>query len=164
EEEDAAMYTASFEKEEEEKFVNYGTAWWILYSLILLLAWGVGLLLLLYLPVRRYVLRQGFRSRELHITRNAIVYRVRRPVWLPCFGFLKKEKHLLLPSVANVVIEQGFVQSKFGVYSIRIENVGARRPPSDDFQIEGVSNPHAFRKAVLKRLSDFRDEMFVRQV
>lgn len=25
----------------------------------------------------------------------------------PCFGFLKKEKHVLLLSVADVVIEQG---------------------------------------------------------
>lgn len=32
---------------------------------------------------------------------------VRRPVPFPCFGDLKKEKHVLLPSVADVVIEQG---------------------------------------------------------
>lgn len=32
---------------------------------------------------------------------------VTRPVAFPCFGVLKKEKHILLPSVADVVIEQG---------------------------------------------------------
>lgn len=31
----------------------------------------------------------------------------RKPVPFPCFGVLKKEKHVLLPSVADVVIEQG---------------------------------------------------------
>lgn len=32
---------------------------------------------------------------------------VTRPVPIPFFGVLKKEKHVLLPSVADVVIEQG---------------------------------------------------------
>jgi len=40
----------------------------------------------------------------------------------------------------------GYMQSLFGVYSLRIENVGVRRPPSDDVKIEGVANPNAFRK------------------
>jgi len=38
------------------------------------------------------------------------------------------------------------LQSLFGVYSLRIENVGVRRPPSDDVKIQGVANPNAFRK------------------
>ena len=32
---------------------------------------------------------------------------VTRPVPFPCFGVLKKEKHVLLPSVADVIVEQG---------------------------------------------------------
>ena len=36
----------------------------------------------------------------------------------------------------------------FGVYSLRIENVGVRRPPSDDVQIQGIANPSAFRKVL----------------
>ncbi|KAL0337198.1 UNVERIFIED_CONTAM: hypothetical protein Scaly_1994900 [Sesamum calycinum] len=89
---------------------------------------------------------------------------VRRPVPFPCFGVLKREKHILLPSVADVVIEQGYLQSRFAVYSVRIENIGVRRPPSDDVQIQGVANPHAFREAVLMRLSNMRGEVFSRQV
>jgi hypothetical protein len=38
------------------------------------------------------------------------------------------------------------LQSLFGVYSLRIENVGVRRPPSDDVKILGIANPNAFRK------------------
>jgi len=34
---------------------------------------------------------------------------VTRPVPFPCFGVLKKEKHVLLHSVADVVVEQGAV-------------------------------------------------------
>ncbi|MBA0690405.1 hypothetical protein Goari_008080, partial [Gossypium aridum] len=171
------LYAASF-GEMEEEFVKYQTAQWVLYSLVLVLAWGIGLFMLLYIPVRRYILRKDIRSRKLYLTPNSIVYKVTRPVPIPCFGVLKKEKHVLLPSVADVVIEQGYLQSLFGVYSLRIENVGLRRPPSDDLQIQGMVNPSAFRKkwmliylpfhahvkAVLTRLSNMRTEVFSRQV
>jgi len=40
----------------------------------------------------------------------------------------------------------GYLQSFFGVHSIRIENAGVRRPSNDDLQIVGVANPSAFRK------------------
>ncbi|XVF35175.1 hypothetical protein REPUB_Repub18cG0122400 [Reevesia pubescens] len=86
---------------------------------------------------------------------------VTRPMPIPCFGVLKKEKHVLLPSVADVVIEQGYLQSLFGVYSLRIENVGVR---SDYVQIQGIANPSAFRKAALTRLSNIRTKVFSRQV
>ena len=40
----------------------------------------------------------------------------------PCFGFLKKEKHVLLLSVADVVIEQGKAAQSFVLveYLIRV--------------------------------------------
>jgi len=44
------------------------------------------------------------------------------------------------------MISVGYLQSFFGVYSIRIENVGVRKPPSDDVKITGVAHPHDFRK------------------
>lgn len=72
---DTVLYTASFE-DMEEKFVKYKTAQWVMYSLLLILAWGVGLFMLLYLPVRRYILRKDIRSRNLYLTPHAIVYKV----------------------------------------------------------------------------------------
>ncbi|XP_031383537.1 uncharacterized protein LOC116197511 isoform X2 [Punica granatum] len=95
---------------------------------------------------------------------HCIQIQVTKPVPFPCFGVLKKEKHVLLPLVADIVVEQGYLQSLFGVYSLRIENMGVRRPPSDDVQIQGVANPNAFRKAVLTRLSSMKNEAFSRQV
>ncbi|KAJ1439957.1 hypothetical protein SESBI_02182 [Sesbania bispinosa] len=136
--EEAVLYAASF-REMEQNFVKYQTVQWVLYSLLLIIAWGIGLLMLLYIPVTR-------------------------PVPFPCFGVLKKEKHVLLHSVADVVVEQGYLQSLFGVYSLRIENVGVRRPPSDDVKILGIANPNAFRKAVMMRLSNMRNEIISRQV
>ncbi|KAF7143089.1 hypothetical protein RHSIM_Rhsim05G0003900 [Rhododendron simsii] len=162
-EDETVLYMASF-REMEENFVEYQTSRWVLYSLLLILAWGIGLFMLLYVPVRRYILRQDIRSRKLYVTPNAVVYKLVRPVPFPCFGVLKKEKHIPLPSVADVVIEQGYLQSLFGVYSVRFENVGVRRSPSDDVRIEGVENPRAFRKAVTTQLSNMRSEAFSRQV
>ncbi|KAH9652843.1 hypothetical protein KPL70_027213 [Citrus sinensis] len=150
---DDVLYTASFQ-EKEDNFVQYQTAQWVLYSLLLILAWGIGLFMLLYLPVRS----------GLHwLLYFVFLAQVTRPVPFPCFGVLKKEKHVLLPSVQDIVIEQGYLQSLFGVYSLRIENVGVRRPPSDDVQIQGVANPSDFRKAVLTRLSNMTNEVFSRE-
>ncbi|PKI75347.1 hypothetical protein CRG98_004231 [Punica granatum] len=143
--EDPVLYAATFQ-EMEDDFVKYQTAQWVLYSLLFILVWGIGLFMLLYLPVRRYILRKDIRSRKLYLTPNAIVYKVTKPVPFPCFGVLKKEKHVLLPLVADIV------------------NMGVRRPPSDDVQIQGVANPNAFRKAVLTRLSSMKNEAFSRQV
>lgn len=44
------------------------------------------------------------------------------------------------------MILSGYLESFFGVYSVRIENAGVRRPPSDDLKIQGITNPSAFRK------------------
>lgn len=161
-EDETVMYAASFQ-EMEDNYVKYQTAQWVLYSLLLVLAFGIGVFMLLYLPVRRYILRKDIGSRKLFVTSNAIVYKITKPVPFPCFGVLKKEKHVLLSSVADIVIEQGYLQSHFGVYSIRIENVGKRRPPSDDVQIQGIANPSAFKKVVLARLASIRSEVFSRQ-
>lgn len=158
------LYKASFE-EFEESYVNYQTTQWLLFSLLLILAWGVGFIMLLYLPLRRYIVRQEFRSRELYVTSNAIVYKVKRPVFLPCFGVTRREKYMLLPLVTDVVIEQGCLQSAFGIFSIRIENAGLRRPLSvDDAQIAGVVNPKHFRKVVLMTASSLRKERVTNKI
>jgi hypothetical protein len=75
EDDETILYSASFD-EMEENFVKYQTSQWVLYSLLLILAWGIGLFMLLYVPVRRYILRKDIRSRKLYLTQNSIVYKV----------------------------------------------------------------------------------------
>ncbi|GAU51858.1 hypothetical protein TSUD_416420 [Trifolium subterraneum] len=58
----------------------------------------------------------------------------------------------------------GHLQSLFGVYSLRVENVGVRKPPSDDVKILGIANPNASSKAVMMRLSNIRNEIVSRKV
>jgi hypothetical protein len=109
-------------------------------------------------------MRRDIRSKRLYLTHNAIVYKVSRPEPLPYLGDLKREKHVMLPSIADIVIEQGYLQSFFGVHSLRFENLGVKRPASDDVKILGIANADAFRKAVLTHLASIRNEAFSRQV
>lgn len=69
------LYRASFE-ELARNYVQCDTIIWVLMSLLLVLAWGVGLFMLLYLPVRRYVLQKDISSRKLYVTPSEIVYKV----------------------------------------------------------------------------------------
>lgn len=59
--------------EMEESFLNYQTKQWVLSSLLLILAWGIGVLILLYVPVRRFILRKGIQSRKFYVTRDAMM-------------------------------------------------------------------------------------------
>lgn len=69
------FYSASFE-ELSSNSVQYDTVIWLSISLLLVLAWGVGIIMLLYLPFKRYVLRKDISSRKLYVTPNEIVYKV----------------------------------------------------------------------------------------
>lgn len=73
--EDEVLHDASF-REMEDNFVKYQIAQWILLSVLLVLAWGIGVLMLLYLPIRIYVCRRDFRSRKLYLTPHAVIYKV----------------------------------------------------------------------------------------
>lgn len=85
--EDEVLYDASF-AEMEDNFVNYQIAQWILLSLLLILAWGVGVLMLLYLPIRIHVCRRDFRSRKLYLTPHAVIYKVCMWNGKLVFGFM----------------------------------------------------------------------------
>ncbi|KAJ7568273.1 hypothetical protein O6H91_01G025600 [Diphasiastrum complanatum] len=151
------IYRATFQ-ELEDNYVNYDTVRWIMMSLLLILAWGVGIFMLLYLPIRRYVVRKDIRTRKLYVTTDAIVHKMSRPI-LPCCGVRRREKYLLLPLVTDVIIEQGCMQSAFGVSSIRFETAGFGRPTHvDDIHIEGVVNPRLLRKVVLMAVSNLRKD------
>ncbi|KAK3038072.1 hypothetical protein RJ639_031626 [Escallonia herrerae] len=109
EEEDAAgeiLYMASFE-ELAAKNIQYDTIIWLSISLLLVLAWGIGIIMLLYLPVKRYVLRKDISSRKLYVTPNEIVYKVSRPSFIPFWGVANVEKHVPLALVIDIIIEQG---------------------------------------------------------
>lgn len=144
------LYRASFE-ELARNCVQCDTIIWVLISLLLVLAWGVGLIMLLYLPVRRYILQKDISSRKLYVTSTEIVYKVTRPSFLPCFGFTKIESHIPLHLVIDVILEQGCLQSAYGIHTFRIESIAhGKAAPLDELQVQGISNPELLRKVIVR--------------
>lgn len=143
------LYRASFE-ELARSHVQCDTIIWVLISLLLVLAWGVGVIMLVYLPVRRYVLQKDISSRKLYVTPNEIVYKVTRPSFLPILGFTKIEKRIPLHLVIDIIMEQGCLQSRYGIHTFRIESIAhGKAAPVDELQFQGVSNPGLLRKVII---------------
>lgn len=156
EEADNAMkvvYTASFD-ELASKNVNYDTVIWLSISLLLVLAWGFGIIMLLYLPYRRYVLQKDIASRKLYVTSEGIVFKVSRPSYIPFRGKRNIEKHVPLPLVIDVITEQGWLQSLYGLHTFRVESIAhGKAAPVDELQVQGVSNPGLLRKVIVTQAS-----------
>ncbi|KAL5565562.1 hypothetical protein UlMin_028726 [Ulmus minor] len=147
------LYTASFE-ELAKNVIQYDTIIWLSISLLLVLAWGFGIIMLLYLPVRRYILQKDIFSRKLYVTPNEIVYKLSRPSFIPFCGITTIERHIPLNLVIDIIIEQGCLQSKYGIHTFRIESVAhGKAAPVDELQIQGVSEPSVLRKVIITEAS-----------
>ncbi|KAM6584866.1 hypothetical protein CsatB_011868 [Cannabis sativa] len=147
------LYSASFE-ELAESSIQYDTVIWLCISLLLVLAWGVGIFMLLYLPIRRRILRKDISSRKLYVTPNEIVYKVSRPSFIPFWGITTIEKHLPLSLVINIIIEQGCLQSMYGIHTFRVESIAhGKAARVDELQIQGVSDPDDLRKVIITEAS-----------
>ncbi|KAL4562712.1 hypothetical protein LXL04_026742 [Taraxacum kok-saghyz] len=147
------LYTASFE-EFASSIVMYDTIIWVSISLLLVLAWGVGVIMLLYLPMRRYVLSKDISSRELYVTPSEVVYKLSRPSYLPFWGVVNFERRIPLARAMDIIIEQGCLQAIFGIHTFRLESVAQGKASYvDELQIQGVSNPELLRKVIVKEAS-----------
>ncbi|CAK9180048.1 unnamed protein product [Ilex paraguariensis] len=147
------LYMASFE-ELAAKNVQYDTIIWVSISLLLVLAWGIGILMLLYLPFRRYVLQKDNLSRKLYVTPDEVVYKVSRPSFVPFWGVTQIERHVPLNLVIDVIIEQGCLQSALGIHTIRVESIAhGKAAPVDELQVQGVHNPGLLRKIIVTEAS-----------
>ncbi|OIT23012.1 PREDICTED: uncharacterized protein LOC109216838 [Nicotiana attenuata] len=147
------LYMASFDELGAES-VQYDTIIWLSISLLLVLAWGIGIIMLLYLPIRRYVLKKEISSRKLYVTPDEIVYKVSRPSFIPFWGHIKFEKHVPLPLVIDIIIEQGCLQSMFGLHTFRVESIArGKAAPVDELQVQGVHNPGVLRKVIVTEAS-----------
>ncbi|KAK4382114.1 hypothetical protein Sango_2904000 [Sesamum angolense] len=149
------LYTASFE-ELASKNVQYNTIIWLLISLLLVLAWGIGIVMLLYLPFKRYVLQKDFASRKLYITSKEIVYKTF------VYTFLWRnqiEKHIPLSLIIDIIIEQGWLQSVYRLHTFRVEYIShGKAAPVDELQFQGVNNPGLLRKVLVTQASkDIQD-------
>ncbi|CAI8613094.1 unnamed protein product [Vicia faba] len=153
------LYSVSFE-ELASNSIKYDTVIWLSISLLLILAWGVGLLMLLYLPFRRYVLRKDFASRRLYVTQTEIAYKVSRPSFIPFWGTITIERSVPLSLVIDIIIEQGCVQSIYGVHTFRIESIAhGKAAPVDELQLQGISDPGLLRKVIVTEASKISGDL-----
>ncbi|XP_039000352.1 uncharacterized protein LOC120126147 [Hibiscus syriacus] len=144
------LYVASFE-ELARNYLQYDTIIWVSISLLLVLAWGVGIIMLLYLPFRRYVLQKDISSRKLYVTPSEVVYEVSRPSFIPFWGKITIEKHVPLSQVIDIIIEQGWLQSVYGIHTFRVESIAhGKAAPVDELQVQGVANPALLRKVIVR--------------
>ncbi|XVF73250.1 hypothetical protein PTKIN_Ptkin12aG0186500 [Pterospermum kingtungense] len=145
------LYAASFE-ELAINSLQYDTIIWVSISLLLVLAWGVGIFMLLYLPIRRYVLRKDILSRKLYVTPSEIVYKVSRPSYFkPFWGMTTIEKHVPLSKVTHIIIEQGWLQSVYGIHTFRVESIAhGKAARVDELLFQGVANPAHLRKVIVR--------------
>ncbi|XP_022769710.1 uncharacterized protein LOC111313309 isoform X2 [Durio zibethinus] len=159
------LYTASFE-ELVRSNLRYDTIIWVSISLLLVLAWGVGVIMLLYLPIRRYILQKDISSRKLYVTPSEIVYKVLRPSFMPFWGIITIEKHVPLSKVIDIIIEQdadgsfrriiyvcftGWLQSNYGIHTFRTESIAhGKAARVDELQVQGVANPAILRKVIVR--------------
>eukprot|EP00992_Anisonema_acinus_P004019 TRINITY_DN14542_c0_g1_i1.p1 TRINITY_DN14542_c0_g1~~TRINITY_DN14542_c0_g1_i1.p1 ORF type:complete len:238 (-),score=51.69 TRINITY_DN14542_c0_g1_i1:98-811(-) len=143
------LYEADFS--DVENFLSYKTWHYVLLCLGTTFIWGVGFLGLFWLPVMRHIWRRDFEARRLYVTAENIVYTTNVPVCMPCCGTTRREKHILLSLVTDVILEQGCLQAKFGLQSVSLENAGQANPnqPGADVNVVGMSNARTFKRAVL---------------
>lgn len=147
------VYSASFE-ELASNNIKYDTVIWLSISLLLVLAWGIGLLMLLYLPFRRYVLRKDLSSRRLYVTRTEIIHKVSRPSYIPFWGTVTIERRVPLSLVIHIIIEHGCVQSIYGIHTFRVESIAhGKASPVDELQVQGISDPNSLRKVIITEAS-----------
>tara|TARA_R110002050_G_scaffold171533_6_gene303608 strand:+ start:66 stop:989 length:924 start_codon:yes stop_codon:yes gene_type:complete len=144
------LYRASFE-EQANSYVKYVTVIWILLSLLCLLVYGAGVIMLLFTPFVWYRARKDIQNRRLYITTENVVYKTDIPAICPCLGTSTGEKHVLLHLVTDVTVTQGWFQKLFGLHSVAIENPGQSGAAHGkaDLSIDGISNPKLFKKILL---------------
>eukprot|EP01102_Stenamoeba_stenopodia_P004368 TRINITY_DN14675_c0_g1_i1.p1 TRINITY_DN14675_c0_g1~~TRINITY_DN14675_c0_g1_i1.p1 ORF type:complete len:276 (+),score=69.14 TRINITY_DN14675_c0_g1_i1:99-926(+) len=146
------LFQASF-LENEAKYVSYITWGLFFASLLMAVFYGVGLLLLFWIPVLRSNARKDLQSRRLYITSENVVYKTAAPAFCPCFGVNKTEKHILLPLITDVILSQSWFEAWFGIYSVKIENpgqAGLGTQAGADVIIQGIHQPEIFKKVLLR--------------
>lgn len=147
------IYTASFD-ELADKYLQYDTIIWLSISLLLVLAWGFGVIMLLYMPYKRHVLRKDIFSRKLYVTPSEIVYKARRPSYIPFWRVVTIERRVPLSLVIDIIVEQGCLESVFELHTFRVESIsrgGATHV--DELHVQGVSSPRILSKVILSEAS-----------
>ena len=111
-------YTTSFD-ELAKNNLQYNTIIWMSISLLLVLAWGVGIIMLLYLPFKKYVLHKYISSYKSHVTSTQTIYKV-YIIFLNNYHFLRFS--VLLCNIKLYLCKTCFITIflKFSAYTVTL--------------------------------------------
>ena len=116
---------------------GFGMLWFIL-SVLLIAAFGIGILILVYWYIKT-------RATALTVTDNELMYER---------GILSKDRtSVSLKHVRSVHVTQGFVNRILGVGTIQISTAG----DEPEFTIADMPDPHLIREAITKA-QEMRDD------
>ncbi|MGH6735256.1 MAG: PH domain-containing protein [Methyloceanibacter sp.] len=102
---------------------------WFILFVLLIAAFGIGLLILLYWYIKT-------RATALTITENDLLYEK---------GILSKERLAVsLRHVRSVQVNQGFINRILGVGTIEIKTAG----DEPEFTVDDLPDPHEIREAI----------------
>mmetsp|Transcript_24841 Transcript_24841/g.42418 ORF Transcript_24841/g.42418 Transcript_24841/m.42418 type:complete len:268 (-) Transcript_24841:74-877(-) len=151
------IYAASFKRNADTYMYYIGFATF-LCGIPCILFYGIGLLLMIYTPVFMYIAYQDIITRKLFVTSDSVIYITSPPCCLPCFGVNKTEKHVLLSLVTDVIVEQSWYASCWGLEGVRIENAGqgAGQGKPGDLSFTGIEHAKLFKKIVLRAAASKR--------
>ena len=103
--------------------------WWIFFGLLLLAAFGLGLLLWLWAWL-------VYRSTELAVTNKRIITKA---------GFIQRNTtEMFLEKVESIQVDQGIMGRMFDFGSITVSGTGGDKSP-----VRNVSQPLEFRRAFM---------------
>lgn len=148
------IYAASF-KRNANTYMFYASLAYMLICIPLILAYGIGLILLLWSPVLWYLNYMDITTRKLFVTSDSIIYITSPPACIPCLGVNKTEKHCLLALVTDVVVSQSWYAGCFGLDVVQIENAGqggmaGQKGKTPDLTFGGIEDAQTFKKIVLR--------------
>ena len=104
---------------------------WFILSVLLILAFGIGILILLYWYIKT-------RATALTVTDHEIMYER---------GILSKDRTAVsLKHVRSVHVTQGFINRILGVGTVQISTAG----DEPEFTIADMPDPHVIREAIAK--------------
>ena len=102
---------------------------WFILFVLLIAAFGLGLLILLYWYIKT-------RATSLSVTEHALLYEK---------GILSKERLAVsLKHVRSVQVNQGFINRILGVGTIEIKTAG----DEPEFTVDDLPDPHQVREAI----------------
>jgi uncharacterized membrane protein YdbT with pleckstrin-like domain len=107
---------------------------WFILSVLLILAFGIGIIILLYWYIKT-------RATALTVTDQEIMYER---------GILSKDRTAVsLKHIRTVRVTQGFINRILGVGTIEIATAG----DLPEFTVQDMPNPHKIREAISKAQS-----------